>query len=75
MWRETETSCAFRPLGIRQYCKMGSGPEKAFYVLAFRETKSVATMQRQFRRNYGKIPPSKPSVRVWYEDQRGLCKT
>ena len=74
MWREIGTSCDFCPLGMRQYGKMTSGPEKAFYVLAFLETKSFARVQRQFRRNYGKIPPSKPPVRAWYEDQRGLCK-
>jgi len=72
MWHELGDSCAFCPLGIRQYGKMTSGPERAFYVLAFLEAKSVATVQRQFRRNYGKIPPSKPSIRGWYEDQRGL---
>jgi hypothetical protein len=48
----------FCPLGIRQYGKMASGPEKAFYVFSFLETKSIARMKRQFRRNYGKIPPS-----------------
>jgi hypothetical protein len=74
MWREIGASCAFCPLGIRQYSKMASGPEKAFYVLAFLENKSVAKVLQQFRRNYGKISPSKPSVRVWYDDQRGLCK-
>jgi hypothetical protein len=74
MWREIGASCAFCPLGIREYGKMGSGPEKAFYVLAFRETKSVATVQRQFPQNYGKIPPRKRSFCAWYEDQSGLCK-
>jgi hypothetical protein len=34
---------------IRQYIKMASGSEKAFSMLAFHETKSVVTVQRQFR--------------------------
>ncbi|CAG0900164.1 unnamed protein product [Darwinula stevensoni] len=50
---------------IRRYSKMVSGPEKAFRVLAFHETKLVVTEQRQFRRKYGKAPPSQPSIRAW----------
>jgi hypothetical protein len=45
---------------------MASEPEKAFSVLAFHETKSVVTVQLQFRRKYGKNPPSRLSVRAWY---------
>jgi hypothetical protein len=41
----------------RQYGKMASGPEKAFCVLAFHETKPVVTVQRQFRRKYAESPP------------------
>jgi hypothetical protein len=52
---------------IRQYGKMASGLEKAFSVLAFHETKSVVTMQWQFRRKYGKSPPSQQSIRDWYK--------
>jgi hypothetical protein len=51
---------------IRHYGKMASGPEKAFSVLAFHETKSVVTLQRQFQRKYGKSPLSQPSIRAWY---------
>ncbi|KAG8235950.1 hypothetical protein J437_LFUL016272 [Ladona fulva] len=46
---------------------MATGSEKAFCVLAFHETKSVATVQRQFRGMYGKTPLSKPAIRAWYE--------
>jgi hypothetical protein len=49
------------------YGKMASGPEKAFSVLAFHETKSVVTVQRQFRRKYATSPPSQPSIRAWYK--------
>jgi hypothetical protein len=36
-------------------------------VLAFHETKSVATVRRQFRRKYGNSPSSQPSIRAWYK--------
>jgi hypothetical protein len=41
---------------IRQYGKMEFGQEKAFSALAFHETKSVVTVQSEFRRMYGKSP-------------------
>jgi hypothetical protein len=41
---------------IRQYGKVASGPEKAFCVLALHETKSVVTVQRQFRTSTGRVP-------------------
>ncbi|KAG8227304.1 hypothetical protein J437_LFUL004853 [Ladona fulva] len=56
---------------------MANGAEKAFCVLAFHETKSVVTVQRQFRGKYGKTPPSKPAIRAWYErfvTEGCLCK-
>jgi hypothetical protein len=46
---------------------MASGSEKAFSVSAFHETKSVVTVQRQYRQNYGKSSPNQPSVRSWYK--------
>lgn len=43
---------AARPSYILQYGKMASAPELVSCVMAFRETKSVVTMQRQFRERY-----------------------
>jgi len=47
---------AARPSYILQYGKMASTPELASCVIAFHETKSVVTVQRQFRERYWKIP-------------------
>jgi hypothetical protein len=44
---------------------MASGPQKAFCVSAY--MKSVVTVQRQFRRKYGRSPPSQASIRAWYK--------
>jgi hypothetical protein len=52
---------------IRQYGKMASGTEKAFCVLAYHETKTDVTVQRQFRRNYGKNPRSQPSIPAYHK--------
>ena len=43
---------AARPSYILQYGKMASSPELASCVMAFHETKSVVTVQRQFRERY-----------------------
>ncbi|KAG8227776.1 hypothetical protein J437_LFUL006410 [Ladona fulva] len=46
---------------------MATGAEKVFYVLAFHETKSIVTVQQQFRGKYRKTPQSKPAIRAWYK--------
>jgi hypothetical protein len=51
---------------ICQYGKV-SGPEKAFSVLVFHETKSAVTVQRQFWQKYRKSPPSQLSICAWYK--------
>jgi hypothetical protein len=33
----------------------------------FHETKSVVTVQQQFRQKYRKSPPSQPSIRAWHK--------
>ena len=43
---------------VRKYGKMATGPEKAFCVLAFHETKSFVTAQGKFIQKYRKIPSS-----------------
>ncbi|KAG8227212.1 hypothetical protein J437_LFUL003418 [Ladona fulva] len=52
---------------ICQKGKMATGVEKAFCVLAFHETKSIVTVQRQFQGKYRKTPQSKPAIPAWYE--------
>jgi hypothetical protein len=52
---------------IRQYGKMASRLVKALFELVFHKTKSVVTVQRQFRRKYGKSSASQPSIHTWYK--------
>ena len=42
------------------------GSEKAFCVPTFHVCRSVRMVQRQFRTEYGKQPPSDNSIRRWY---------
>jgi hypothetical protein len=56
---------------------MASQPEKAFCVLEFHSTKSVITVQREFRRKFEKDPPAANSIRRWYKKFVGtgcICK-
>ncbi|KAG7158324.1 putative Helix-turn-helix domain-containing protein 3 [Homarus americanus] len=41
---------------------MASNQEKAQCVVWFAESKSVTTVQRQYRQRYGKEPPSNPAL-------------
>jgi transposase len=40
--------------------------EKAFCVLDYAQSKSVTTVQRNFRRCFGKDPPSRKSIYDWH---------
>jgi len=65
-----------QPLGGRlTSCKMAaSGEEKAFCVLHFHVSKSVLTAKREFRTRFKKEPPTKKSIRSWYDKfQRTGC--
>jgi hypothetical protein len=56
---------------------MATQPEKAFCVLEFHSTKSVITVQREFRRKFKKDPPTANSIRKWYQksvDTGCICK-
>jgi hypothetical protein len=44
---------------------MATVQEKAMYVLRFFETKSVIRMERRYRTQYGKDPPSDNAIRRW----------
>ena len=46
--------------------KMANPQEKAMCVGRFFETKSVITVQRNYRRKYGKDPSSDASIRAWH---------
>ena len=64
------------PLGGRlTSCKMAAnGEEKAFCVLHFHVSRSVSTVQREFRTRFKKEPPAKNSIRSWYDKfQRTGC--
>jgi hypothetical protein len=58
-----------QPLGGRlTSCKMAAnGEEKAFCVLQFHVSRSVLTVQREFRTRFRKEPPAKNSIRSWYD--------
>jgi hypothetical protein len=59
IWRYIGASCEFFPLGRATFVstvKWRPGRRRRS-VLAFHETKSVVTVQRQFGRKYGKSPP------------------
>jgi hypothetical protein len=58
---------AARESYILLYRRMVSELEKAFYVLAFHETKFVETVQRQFRRKYEVNAVSKPFLFVRFQ--------
>ena len=65
-----------QPLGGRlTSCKMAAnGEEKAFCVLQFHVSRSVLTVQREFRTRFQKEPPAKNSIRSWYDKfQRTGC--
>ena len=46
---------------------MASMQEKAQCVLWVHESRSPVTVQRQFRREYGRDPPDVKSIKGWYE--------
>jgi transposase len=51
--------------------------EKAFCVLDYAQCKSVTTVQRNFRRRFGKDPPTRKSIYNWhrkFETTGCLCK-
>jgi hypothetical protein len=51
--------------------------EKAFCVLDYAQCKSVTTVQRNFRRRFGKDPPTRKTIHDWYrkfETTGCLCK-
>jgi hypothetical protein len=50
---------------MTSYLKMTTVQEKALCVLSFFETKSVIIMQRRYRTQYGKYPPSGNAIRRW----------
>jgi hypothetical protein len=52
---------------VQHIRKMANQLEKAFCVLEFHSTKSVITVQREFRRNFEKDPPTANSIRKWYQ--------
>jgi len=50
---------------------------KAFCVLELEKTNSVTLVQRNFRRRYGKPPPTKQSIYEWsnkFQETGSLCK-
>ena len=59
-------------------CKMATnGEEKAFCVLQFHVSRSVLTVQREFRTRFQKEPLVKNSIRSWYDKSQRtgcLCK-
>ncbi|KAG7172020.1 putative Helix-turn-helix domain-containing protein 4 [Homarus americanus] len=46
---------------------MASNQEKVQCVVWFAERKPVTTVQGQFCQRFGKEPPSKPSIRAWFQ--------
>jgi hypothetical protein len=50
---------------MASYLKMATVEEKAICVLWFYETKCVIKMQRRYRTQYGKHPPSDNAIRRW----------
>ena len=47
-------------------CKMAIPQEKTQCISWFIETKSDVQTQRKYRTNYGRDPPSRPSIYRWY---------
>jgi hypothetical protein len=50
---------------MTSYPKMATVQKKAICVLWFFETKSVIKLQRSYRKQYGKDPPSDNAIRRW----------
>ena len=51
--------------------------EKAFCVLEFHSRQSIISVQRFFRREYGKDPPTDKTIHAWYtqfKETSCLCK-
>ena len=55
--------------------KMTTPQEKAQRVSCFIETRSDVQTQRNYRSKYGRDPPSRPSIRLWYKKfmRQGQC--
>ncbi|PNF36342.1 hypothetical protein B7P43_G00512 [Cryptotermes secundus] len=56
---------------------MATKQEKSFCLLEYARCSSVITVQRAFKREYGKEPPCKQSILRWYRQFKGtgcLCK-
>ena len=51
---------------LHKLMKMFDWKEKAQCVLWFHETKSLVSVQRNFRREYGRSPPDIKSIKSWY---------
>jgi hypothetical protein len=47
--------------------KMGSPQERAVCVVWFSETKSLITVERNYRRVFEKDPQDKKTIKVWYD--------
>lgn len=45
-----------------------TGAERARCVLLFHETNSATSVQRRFRNEFGKDPPSRPTIYSWYNN-------
>jgi transposase len=45
-----------------------TGPERASCVFWFEETKSATQVQRKFRAQYSKEPPSRPTIYSWHKN-------
>jgi len=57
--------------------KTAAPAEKSFCVLEYHTSKSVVTVQREFRAKYAKDPPTDKTIRAWYKQfaETGcLCK-
>ena len=46
--------------------KIAAPQQKAFFVLQFESCKSVATVQRAFRRQFNRDPPNANDIRRWH---------
>ena len=43
-----------------------TGAESAYCVFLFQETQSATIFQRRFQTQYGKDPPSRPTIYSWH---------
>ncbi|KAG8260407.1 hypothetical protein J6590_097769 [Homalodisca vitripennis] len=52
-----------------------TGAERARCVLLFHETNAATSVQRRFRTEYGRDPPSRPSIYSWHKNfvETGCC--